>query len=258
MENSSDKTNNYIYGKNSVLETISQNPKRINKIFFSDGINFDNRLKKIKELADKNSIQVQFTNLNKFNKYFQENSDKIQNINFQGVIASVSPVEYLDFDEFLNKKSDDFRKIVILDGVEDPHNFGAILRTLAAAKYDAVIVPKHRSCPITSTVEKTSCGAINYIPVIKTNSLPTIADILKKNDWWIIAADGQSKDNYFDIDYKNMNFAVILGAEGEGVSKTLLNKADFKVKIPCAIESLNVSATCAVIVYESIRQILQK
>lgn len=258
MQNSSDKFNNYIYGKNSVLETISQNPKRINKIFFSDGINFDNRLKKIKELADKNSIQVQFTNLNKFNKYFQENSDKIQNINFQGVIASVSPVEYLDFDEFLNKKSDDFRKIVILDGVEDPHNFGAILRTLAAAKYDAVIVPKHRSCPITSTVEKTSCGAINYIPVIKTNSLPTIVDILKKNDWWIIAADGQSKDNYFDIDYKNMNFAVILGAEGEGVSKTLINKADFKVKIPCAIESLNVSATCAVIVYESIRQILQK
>ncbi len=171
MQKSSNRSNNYVYGKNSVLETISQNPKRINKIFFSDGINFDNRLKKIKELADKNSIQIQFTNLNKFNKYFQDDTKKTQNINFQGVIASVSPVEYLDFDEFLNKKSNNYRKIVILDGVEDPHNFGAILRTLAAAKYDAVIVPKHRSCPITSTVEKTSSGAINYIPVIKTNSL---------------------------------------------------------------------------------------
>ena len=257
MQKSSNRSNNYVYGKNSVLETISQNPKRINKIFFSDGINFDNRLKKIKELADKNSIQIQFTNLNKFNKYFQDDTKKTQNINFQGVIASVSPVEYLDFDEFLNKKSNNYRKIVILDGVEDPHNFGAILRTLAAAKYDAVIVPKHRSCPITSTVEKTSSGAINYIPIIKTNSLSGTVDILKKNDWWIIAADGGSKDNYFDISYKDMNFAIILGAEGEGVSKTLLNKADFKVKIPCAIESLNVSVTCAVIVYESIRQIHQ-
>ena len=257
MENYSQKNQNYIFGKNTVFETISQNPKRINKIFFSQGINFDNKLKKINELAQKNSIQIQFTNLNKFNKYFQDCDKKLQNINFQGVIASVSPVEYQDFDEFLNKKTDSYRKIVILDGVEDPHNFGAIARTLAAAGFDAIIIPKHRSCPINATVEKTSAGAINYIPIIKANSLPSTVDILKKNDWWIIAADGQSKDKYFDISYKDMNFAIILGAEGEGVSKTLLNKADFKIKIPCSFESLNVSAACAVIVYESIRQIHQ-
>ena len=245
---------NYIYGKNTVFETICQNPKRINKIYFSDGINFDNKLKKINELAQKNSILVQFTNLNKFYKYF---SDADKKIIFQGVVASVSPVEYIDFDEFLNKKSNTYRKVVILDGVEDPHNFGAIIRTLAAASFDAVIIPKHRSCPINSTVEKTSCGAVNHICIIKTNSLPSIVDTLKKNNWWIIAADGQSKDNYFDISYKDMNFAIILGAEGEGISKTLLNKADFKIKIPSNFESLNVSAACAIIVYESIRQIHQ-
>lgn len=258
MEYLAQNNKNYIFGKNSVLETISQNPKRINKIYFSQGINFDNRLKKINELAQKYSIQIQFTNLNKFNKYFQPDDKKLQNINFQGVIASVSPVEYQDFDEFLNKKTNHYRKIVILDGIEDPHNFGAIVRTLAAANYDAVIVPKHHSCPINATVEKTSAGAINYIPIIKTNSLPSTVDILKKNDWWIIAAEGQSNDNYFDISYKDMNFAIIMGAEGKGVSKTLLNKADFKVKIPCSFESLNVSAACAVIVYESVRQIHQK
>ena len=257
MKNTYNNVINYIYGKNSVLEAISQNPKRINKIYFSQGINFDNKLKKINELAQKNSILIQFTNLNKFNKYFENGEKKLTNINFQGVIVSVSPVEYLDFDDFLNQNSNSYRKIVILDGVEDPHNFGAIIRTLAAASYDAVVVPKHRSCPISATVEKTSVGAINHIPVIKTNSLPAIVDTLKKNNWWIIAADGQSKDNYFDISYKNMNFAIILGAEGEGVSKTLLNKADFKVKIPSNFESLNVSAACAVIVYESIRQIHQ-
>lgn len=258
MQKNSDEYNNYIYGKNSVLETISQNPKRINKIFFAEHINFDNRLKKIKNIADENSILIQFTNLNKFNKYFENSEKTLQNINFQGVIASVSPVEYMDFETFLYQKSDNYRKIVILDGVEDPHNFGAIIRTLAAADYDAVIIPKHRSCPINATVEKTSAGAVNHIPVIKTNSLSGIIDSLKKNDWWIIAADAQSEDNYFDINYKDMNFAIILGAEGQGVSKTLMNKADFKVKIPCNFESLNVSTSCAVIVYESIRQIHQK
>ncbi len=254
MEKSYESIKNYIYGKNAILETITKNPKRINKIFFSQGINFDNKLKKINELAQKNSIIIQFTNLNKFNRLLESEGKKI---NFQGVVASVSPVEYVDFEEFLNTKTNKFRKIVILDGVEDPHNFGAIARTLAAASFDAIIIPKHRSCPINSTVEKTSCGAINHISVIKTNSLPSIVDTLKKNDWWIIAADGQSKDNYFDISYKDMNFAIILGAEGEGVSKTLLNKADFKIKIPSNFESLNVSAACAVIVYESIRQIHQ-
>ncbi len=257
MKKPSESITNYIYGKNTVFETISQNPKRINKIFFSQGINFDNKLKKIKEIAQENSILIQFTNLNKFNKYFESGEKKLTTVNFQGVVASVSPVEYADFETFLNKKSDKYRKIVILDGVEDPHNFGAIIRTLAAASYDAVVIPKHRSSPISAVVEKTSCGAINHIPIIKTNSLPAIVDILKKNDWWIIAADGQSKDNYFDISYKDMNFAIILGAEGEGVSKTLLNKADFKIKIPSSFESLNVSAACAVIVYESIRQIHQ-
>ena len=240
----------YIYGRNAVIEAVSNNPKRINKIIISKSVTNDAKISEIINLAKANSIVFQFVPKERFVLY--------SNITHQGVIAFVSPVSYCDLSDFLEAEKKDYSKIIVLDGVEDPHNFGAILRTLAAAKYDAVIVPKHRSCPITSTVEKTSCGAINYIPVIKTNSLPTIVDVLKKNDWWIIAADGQSKDNYFDIDYKNMNFAVILGAEGEGVSKTLLNKADFKVKIPCAIESLNVSATCAVIVYESIRQIHQK
>lgn len=255
MENNSQKNENYIYGKNSILEAITQNPKRINKIYFSKNIGFDNKLKKIKELADENNILVQFTNLNKFTKIF-EGEEK--NINFQGVIASVSPVSFVDFDEFLDKKTDKFRKIVILDGVVDPHNLGAIIRTLAAADFDALIIPKHRSCPVNWTVEKTSAGAVNNLPIIKVNSLPSCVDSLKKSDWWIIAASAECKDNYFDIDYTNMNFAIVLGAEGEGVSKTLLNKADFKVKIPCNFESLNVSTSCAVIVYESVRQIHQK
>ena len=240
---------NYIYGKNPVLEAIAKNPKRINKIFIQNNIGFDNRIKKIIELAKAVSLQVQFTNLN--NKAGLEHG-----INHQGVMALVSPVEFVEYDEFAASLEGRVgRKIVILDEVSDPHNFGAIIRTCACAGFDGIIVSNHRACPITSTVEKTSAGAVNYIPIVKVNSLSSTVDDLKNNNWWIIATEVDAKDNYFNVDFKDMDFAIILGAEGKGVNKTLLNKADYKVKIPTKFESLNVSTACAVIVYEAVRQL---
>lgn len=240
----------YIYGKNAVLEALQVNPKRVNKVYISKNIGLDNRLKKIKELAHANSIIVQFTNLN---------SDKFdKDMPHQGVIASVAPVGYVDFEEFLETKKDGYRRIVILDGIQDPHNFGAIIRTCACAGFDAIVVSNHRSCPLNATVEKSSAGAINHIPIIKVNSLSSALDVLKNNDWWIIASDASAKDNYFEIDYTDMNFALIMGSEGSGVTKTLMNKADFKVKIPINFESLNVSTACAVIIFESVKQIARK
>ncbi|MCX4274318.1 MAG: 23S rRNA (guanosine(2251)-2'-O)-methyltransferase RlmB [Candidatus Gastranaerophilales bacterium] len=244
---------NYIFGKNAVLETLLKNPKRINKIYISKNIGLDNRLKKIKELALNNSVIIQFTNLNKYLEIIKEETG--EEVNLQGVVASVSPVEYIDLDTFLNRaQKDKFKKLVILDGVSDPHNFGAIIRTATAAGYDGILVGNHRACPVTPVVEKTSAGAVNHIPIIKANSLSGAIDYLKNNDWWIIALDMNNSDNYFDVDYKNMNFALVLGAEGDGISKTLLNKADFKIKVPTHFESLNVSACAAVVIYETIRQ----
>jgi len=242
--------NNYIYGKNPVLEAISKNPKRINKIYIQNNIGFDNRIKKIIELAKSAKLQIQFTNLN--NKL-----DRAElGINHQGVMASVSPVEFVEYDDFIESlEGNAHKKIVILDEVSDPHNFGAIIRTCACAGFDGIIVSNHRACPITSTVEKTSAGAVNYIPIVKVNSLSSTLDDLKNNNWWIIATEVGAKDNYFNINYKDMDFAIILGAEGKGISKTLLNKADFKVNIPTKFESLNVSTACAVIVYEAVRQL---
>ncbi len=245
-----DVQDNFIYGKNPVLEAISKNPKRINKIFIQNNIGFDNRIKKIMELAKDNHLAVQFTNLN--NKFERD-------INHQGVAALVSPVEFVEYKDFFanfeEHKDNKNKKIVILDGISDPHNFGAIIRTCACAGFDGIIISNHRACPITSTVEKTSAGAVNYIPIVKVNSLSSIVDDLKNNNWWIIATEVDAKDNYYEIDFKDMNFAIILGAEGKGVNKTLLNKADYKVKIPTNFESLNVSTACAVIVYEALRQI---
>ncbi len=245
---------NYIWGKNAVLETLLKNPKRINKIYISKNIGLDNRLKKIKEEALNNSVIIQFTNLNKYLDIIKEETG--EDVNLQGVVASVSPVEYMSLEKFIEACPDKkYRKIVVLDGVSDPHNFGAIIRTATAAGYDGILVGNHRSCPVTPVVEKTSAGAVNHIPIIKANSLSGAVDFLKNNDWWIIALDMNNSDNYFDINYKDMNFALILGAEGDGISKTLLNKADFKIKVPSKFESLNVSSCAAVVIYETVRQI---
>ncbi len=245
---------NYIWGKNAVLETLIKNPKRINKVYISKNANFDNRLKKIKETALNNSVIIQFTNLNKYLEIIKQETG--EDVNLQGVVASVSPVEHINLENFIeHADKNKFKKLVILDGVSDPHNFGAIIRTATAAGYDGILIGNHRSCPITPIVEKTSAGAVNHIPIIKANSLSGAVDYLKNNDWWIIALDMNNSDNYFDVNYKDMNFALILGAEGDGISKTLLNKADFKIKVPSKFESLNVASCAAVVIYETIRQI---
>ena len=246
------KSKIYIYGKNPVLEILEKNPKRLNKIYIQQNISYDNRLKKIVNLAQEKKIIIQKTSLQKFSKYFEKNT------NFQGVIASVAPIEYIELEEFLNIKKDGYKKLIILDGVSDPHNFGAIIRTAVCAGFDGILVSSHRSCPITDIVEKISSGAVNHIPIIKTTSLSASIDELKRNDFWVIATQMNAKDNYFEIDYTDMNFAVVMGSEGSGISKTIINKADYLIKIPTQFESLNVSNAAAIIIYEAMRQICSK
>ena len=156
---------------------------------------------------------------------------------------------------------DDFIKniggnIVILDGVEDSHNVGAIIRTCVCAGIKGIILPSRRGVLINSTVEKTSAGAINRISVIKVNSLVNAVQKLKENDYWVIASDHHAKDNYYDINYTDMNFALIMGAEHAGISKSLLKLSDFIVKIPMLtnFNSLNVSNAAAIILFEGVKQ----
>ena len=250
MKNNSQ--NPYIYGKNPIFELLTIKPKRVNKIFIQKNYSFDNRMKKIIDLANENKIIVQPTNLSKFEEFFEEKP------NFQGIVASVSPVEYVELEDFLANSDDGFKKLVILDEVSDPHNFGAIIRTAVAVGVDGIIIPTHRSCPINATVEKISSGAVNHIPIIKTTSLSGAIDILKKHDYWVIATQMEARQNYYEIDYTDMNFALVMGSEGKGISKTILNKADFTVKLESNFESLNVSNATAVILYEALRQIRVK
>ena len=241
---------NIIFGKNSVLEALISGDREINKILISKNIHSDSKLNKIKELAKERDIVFQFVAKEKFQPYAE--------YNHQGIIAQISPIRYKDLDEFLEEKHEN-DSVVILDGIEDSHNLGAIIRTCVCAGVSGIIIPSRRNVQVNATVEKTSAGAINHIPIIKVNSLVNAVQKLKNSDWWVVAADANAKDNYFDVDYKNMNFALIMGAEHAGVSKSLLKASDFIVKIPMLKEfnSLNVSNALSAIIFETVRQKLK-
>lgn len=237
-----------IYGKNSVTEALIAGNREINKILISKNIHSDAKLNKIKELAKERGVVFQFVGRDKFLPY--------EEFNHQGVIAQISPIKYMDLEDFIEKNREKLSSLVILDGVEDSHNLGAIIRTCVCAGVDGIIIPSRRNVQVNSTVEKVSAGAINHIPIIKVNSLVNAVQILKDNNWWVIATDASAKDNYYDIKYDDMNFALIMGAEHAGVSKSLLKASDFVVKIPMqnSFNSLNVSNALSAIIFETLRQ----
>ena len=240
-----------IFGKNAVMEALISGNREINKILISKNIHSDNKIEKIKDMAKERGIVFQFVAKEKFSEYAE--------FNHQGIIAQVSPIKYTDFDEFLDMPHEN-SSVVILDGIEDSHNLGAIIRTCVCAGVSGIIIPSRRNVQVNSIVEKTSAGAINHIPVIKVNSLMNVVQKLKENNWWVIAADASAKDNYYNVNYTDMNFAIIMGAEHAGVSKSLLKASDFIVKIPMAnnFNSLNVSNALSAIIFETVRQKLTK
>ncbi len=242
---------NIIFGKNSVMEALIAGDREINKILISKNIHSDNKINKIKELAQQNGIVYQFVAKEKFQPYAE--------FNHQGIIAQISPIKYMDLDEFLEKKHEN-SSLVILDGIEDSHNLGSIIRTCVCAGVDGIIIPSRRNVQVNATVDKTSAGAINHIPIIKVNSLVNAVQKLKNSDWWVVAADASAKDNYYDVKYDDMNFALVMGAEHAGVSKSILKLSDFVVKIPMYknFNSLNVSNALSAIIFETVRQKLQK
>ena len=240
---------NYIYGKNSIIEALESGTREFNKILISNNSRADQKIEKIKQLATKLGIVYQFVAPQKLNQIETEGRH-------QGVIALISPIKYVELEDFLVQNKDSETSVVILDGIEDSHNIGAIIRSCVCAGVKAIILPSRRGVLINSTVEKTSAGAINHISIIKVNSLVNTVQKLKENDYWVIASDHHAKDNYYDIDYTNMNFALIMGAEHSGISKSLIKLSDFKVKIPMLtnFNSLNVSNATAIILFESVKQ----
>lgn len=244
---------NIIYGKNAVIEALQSGEREFNKILISNNVHADIKIEQIKSLAKNNGVVYQFVAKEKLNILAPD-------VKHQGVIAQIAPIKYIELEDFIEKHRGKHASVVILDGVEDSHNVGAIIRSSVCAGVDAIILPSRRGILINSTVEKTSAGAINHISIIKVNSLVSAVQKLQENDYWVIASDHHAEQNYYDIDFKGMNFALIMGAEHAGISKSLLNISDFKVKIPMLtnFNSLNVSNATAIILFEAVKQKLNK
>ena len=242
---------NFVYGRNSVIELLLEGKREVNKIIIMKNAKDNGKINQILDLARQKGIVFQFQPKEKFSQF--------NDYSHQGVIAYVSPINYVELQDFLDLEKK-YKKVIITDGVEDPHNFGSIIRTAVCAGFDAIIFPSRRNATVNSTVEKSSAGAINHIDLIMVNSLQATINKLKDNDFWIIATDIRAKDNYYDIDYCDMNFAIVMGSEKEGISNTILKQADYRVKIPMLtdFDSLNVANAASIIMYESVKQKVQK
>lgn len=225
-----------VFGKNVAEEVINSNNK-IKKAILTK--NFNDQY--ILDYLSKNNIRIEYLDKNIMDKKYKGNH--------QGIVLDIEDYKYYALEDAYKSSF-----VVILDHLEDPHNFGAIIRTCEAAGVDFIIIPKNRSVEINSTVMKVSAGALNNMKIIETNSLSSAIDKLKDNGFWVYATD-MDGENYTDIEYDKKT-ALIIGAEGNGVSKLVLEKSDFVISIPMTgkINSLNASVAAAVVIYEVVRQ----
>jgi 23S rRNA (guanosine2251-2'-O)-methyltransferase len=238
----------FIAGKNPVLEAL-QAGRPLSKILLAQGLK-QSSVKEIMSLARTRQIPYQFVARERLDFLVPGNIH-------QGIVAQAGAKEYVDWEEIvekaLQKGTDPF--LVLLDGLEDPRNLGAILRTAEAVGVDGVIIPKHRSVSLTAAVARSSAGAVEYVPVARVPNLPLIMDRLKEKGYWIVGTDSQAEQKYFEADLKGP-LAVVLGSEGKGLGKLVKEKCDFLVSIPMLgqVNSLNVSVAGALLFYEIIRQ----
>lgn len=223
----------YIYGKNVAKEKINSKEK-INKVYLSDKFNDNEIFALIKKYNIKYTIVP--------NKVLDNKVDGLH----QGIVIEVDDVNTFDFDyiKSIKKKNP---LLVMLDHLEDPHNFGAIIRTCEALGIDAIIIPNDRNVSINGTVVKTSAGAIYNMPIVRVSNLTATINKLKDIGYWIVGTD-MDGENYIDIDY-NSPICLIIGNEGHGMSKIIKDNCDYIAKIPMVgkINSLNASVSAGII-----------
>lgn len=233
-----------IEGRNPVIEALMSG-ENIEKIYIQKG-NIQGSAQKIINLARKNRIQISEVDKNKLNAMSSTGAH-------QGVIATISPIDYVSVDDILNiaKEKGEQPFIIILDEIEDPHNLGSVIRSANAFGAHGVIIPKHRSASVTATTVKTSAGACFHTPVAKVTNLVNTMKELKKQGIWITGADMGGEKNIYSADLSGP-IAIVIGNEGVGLSRLVREECDFIVNIPMVgeIESLNASVSASIFMYK--------
>ena len=239
-----------IEGRNAVMEAF-RSGKTIDRLFILDGCK-DGPVQSIVREAKKRDTIIQFVG--------KERLDQLSGTgHHQGVVAYAAAYEYAEVEDILNaaREKGEPPFVFLLDGIEDPHNLGAIIRTANLAGAHGVIIPKRRAVGLTATVAKTSAGALNYTPVAKVTNIGTTIEELKKQGMWFVCAD-MGGELMYRLDLKGP-IGLVIGNEGDGVSRLVKEKCDMVVSIPMKgdIDSLNASVAAGVLAYEIVRQRLQ-
>ena len=235
-----------VSGRNAVLELLKSD-KDINKLYIERGEKHGSINEIIARANDKKVVIVEVS---------KQKLDSMANFH-QGVVAVVPPFNYCEVEDILDyaksKNEDPF--IIILDGIEDAHNLGAIIRTAETAGCHGIIIPKRRTVTVNSTVSKVSAGATSYVKVAIVNNLNETIRMLKDNGLWIIGTDGEASKYYYNQDFKGP-IAIVIGSEGYGMGRLTKENVDLLVKIPMNgnITSLNASVSAGIVIYEAVKQ----
>lgn len=237
----------YIYGINSVTEALKARGRAFEWVGMAKE-RHDLRLQRLIEDCRKIGIPIRFVQRTELDRM-------AGNAAHQGVVAVTSAKQYNDLDDVIDAKRGEYSLIVVLDGVEDPHNLGAILRTADAAAADGIVIPDRRAAGVTGTVTKASAGASEHLPIAKVTNIARTIEELKDRNIWTVGLDEHGTQTYDALDYR-MDCALVLGAEGKGLHDLVKKKCDFLVSIPMLgkVPSLNVSVAAGVVLYEIVRQ----
>ena len=241
-----------LYGVNPLLEALRAGERVPSEIVVAEGAQ-DERLRELIELARVRNVTVKRAPRTSLDR-------AVGNTHHQGVMARVGAARYVDADDLLSSigarvGSESEPLVVVLDGVEDPRNLGAILRTAECAGVDGVFVPERRAAGLTDAVAKASAGAIEHVPVSRVTNLSRLIEELKERKVWVVGAVGDATMNYTDWDWTRPS-AVVLGGEGAGLHRLVRENCDVLVRIPLRgkVQSLNVSVAAGIILYEVLRQ----
>lgn len=240
--------NDQVEGRNAVIELL-ESGKDINKIFITRGERHGS-IHKIISMAKENKVII----VEKEKKQMEEMA---QTENYQGVIAIVPPYEYVEVEDILQEAKtrgeDPF--VLILDGIEDPHNLGSIIRTAETAGMHGVIIPKRRAAMVNSTVNKVSAGAVQHMKIARVTNLSDTIEMLKKEGLWICGTDINTSTYYHNQDLTGP-IGIVIGNEGNGMSPKIRKNCDFLVKIPMKgkVTSLNASVSTGIVIYEAVKQ----
>ena len=245
-----DSKRNYVYGLHAVSAALERAPERMLELWIAQSRETDARVRELKERAQRTGVHVHPASSESLAKLVGE-------VVHQGAVAAMRPLKAFDEHDLAalldQIKADPL--LLVLDGITDPHNLGACLRTADAAGAHAVIIPKDRAASLDSVARKVAAGAAEFIPVATVTNLARTLEALKKRGVWIVGTEGEAAQSLYSADFKRP-LALVLGGEGSGMRRLTREKCDFLVRIPMAghMESLNVSVAAGIALFEALRQ----